>query len=224
MKLLTRYMRSVRGFTLIELTVSITIMIIMTGVLLANYPESAIRITLVNTVHKVALLVREAQVRGSAIDSSNSSLGGYGIYVDLATPGQIVLFGDSVTGTGGSESVYGLPIGDGLYETSPVNELKSLTTFPSRYVVQKVCVGQAFPFICNAYGVPSTPSITSLTISFTRPNPQPNIYINGSKATNYSAGCIELWSPHAPLIGHIRAIEVYNSGMIRTTLTGCDNN
>lgn len=218
MKMVPRMARFVRGFTLIELTISIGIMILLTGVLLADYPESAIRISLINSVHKVALLVREAQVRGSAIDSANTSLGGYGIYLRLDTPDQVTLFGDSVSGVGGTTSAYGLPVGNGLYETAPVNELKSTVTLPRNYVISKLCIGQAHPFVCN-----SAASLTSLTISFIRPNPQPSIYVNASKDISFSAACIELRSPKAPLSGHVRSVEVYSSGMIRTTALGCEN-
>ena len=220
MKLASFKARFVRGFTLIELTISIGIMILLTGILLASYPESAIRITLINSVHKLALMVREAQVRGSAIDSANTSLGGYGVYIQLDTPTQITMFGDSVSGVGGTTSIYGLPVGNGLYEMAPVNELESVVTLPSDYVISKLCVGQAYPFTCNASGAVS---FTSLTISFIRPSPQPSIYINASKDISYPAACIELRSPNAPLSGHIRSVEVYNSGMIRTTTLGCNS-
>jgi hypothetical protein len=87
-------------------------------------------------------------------------------------------------------------------------------------------VGTSFPFTCTTDNVPP---ITSLIISFTRPNPQPNIYINNSTSTNFSAACIELRSPRAPRpgdtvpTGHIRSVQVYNSGMIRTATNKCDN-
>ena len=221
MQLASKWRRGMRGFTLVELIISIGIMILMTGILLMNYPESAIRITLINSVHSVALLMREAQVRGSAIDSVNTSVGGYGVYANLSSPTSLTLFADSVTGLDGTTSTYGLPVGNGLYETTPVNELKSTLMLPNRYVIKKLCVGQSFPFTCNTS---ETPAITSLIVSFVRPNPQPHIYVNETKDTSYSAGCIEIWSPRGPASGHVRSIEVYNSGMIRTTIGGCDNN
>lgn len=207
--------KKVRGFTLLELTICVAIMMLMTALLLYNYPESAVRITLINSVHSVALLVREAQVRGSAIDSVNSTLGGYGIKViipaDQNVVSQAILFGDTWTGAYNSS---GLPIGNGLYETSPIDETKSTTSLPGRYTITKICVGQG-PATCY------TAAGTSLIISFTRPSPLPNIYLNDSQVTNYSKACIELQSPRAPAVGHIRAVEVYNSGMIRTLTTGC---
>ncbi len=204
-----------RGFTLIELMVSVAIMVTMTTLLLYNYPESAVRITLINSIHSVALLVREAQVRGSAIDSVNSTLGGYGVKIAIpandTTPSKAILFGDTISG---GLSSYGLPIGNALYETSPIDETKSTVTLPNRYNITKICVGQS-PSTCT------TLSNSYVIISFVRPDSLPYIYLNGSKTINYSRACIEMQSPRAPAVGHTRAVEVYSSGMIRTILTGC---
>jgi type II secretory pathway pseudopilin PulG len=207
-----------RGFTLVELTVSLAIIIMLTAIFLGRYPETAVRMTLVNASHKVSLLVREAQVRGSAIDSLNSSLGGYGVYASISSSTQVTLFGDLVDGS--IPKPNGIAVGNGLYDLAPINETKSISTFPKGYYISKLCVGTAFPFSCNAS---SSPAITSLTISFTRPNPTPNIYINNGSGTSYSAACIELRSPHAPLGGNIRTVQVYNSGMIYVTIGKCDN-
>ena len=206
-----------RGFTLIELGISLGIILVLTTILLSRYPETAVRLTLTNMSHTTALLIREAQVRGSAIDSVNSTLGGYGVYFERSNPARLVLFGDTVDSA--MEKPYGLPVGNGLYETgSPINETKTTTKLSNGYVVKKICVGT--PFVCNEL---NSPAINSLTISFTRPMPTPSIYINGSKSVNYSAACIELRSPRAPLSGHIRSVQVFSSGVIRTDVTKCDN-
>jgi type II secretory pathway pseudopilin PulG len=203
-----------RGFTLIELGISIAIMVMMSVLLLYNYPEAAIRITLINNVHALAILMREAQVRGSAIDSVNSSIGGYGVNIYIPTginaTSQAILFGDTVS----TKSTYGIDIGNGLYETAPVDETKSIVSMPRGYSITKLCVGQS-PSVCT-----SAPS-SYVTISFTRPSPLPNIYLNGSQTVNYSRACVEMQSPRAPATGHIRSVEVFNSGMIRSNTTGC---
>jgi len=202
---------------MVELMISIAIMMLMTGLLLFNYPESAIRMTLINSVQTTALLVREAQVRGSAIDSVNSSLGGYGVYikiVDANTLSAVTLFGDSVSNYGVA-SFYGLPIGNGLYDITPIDETNSVTSIPKNYKITKVCVGQSPNITC------SETVNTSLTISFTRPSARPNIYLNGNNTTSYSKACIEFKSPIPYSVGHIRSVEVYNSGMIRTAIASC---
>lgn len=211
--------RSLRGFTLVELSVSLAVILMLTTVLLSSYPETTVRLTLANLTHTTSLLIREAQVRGSAIDSANSSLGGYGVHISLASPNQLILFGDTVDPS--VPKPYGVAIGNGRYESgSPVNEAKTITTLPSRYAISKLCAGIGFPFSCNDA---NNPAITSLTISFTRPDPMPTIYVNNASSTTASAACIELRSPQAPLSGHIRSVQVFSSGMIRTQIGTCDN-
>lgn len=208
-----------RAFTLVELSISLAVIVTLTVILLSRYPETAVRLTLANVSHTISLLIREAQVRGSAIDSMNSSLGGYGVYVDMASTSQLVLFGDTVDPS--VPKPYGITIGNGVYETgSPVNETKSTTALPDRYVISKICVGTGFPFTCTT---DHDPAIAQLTVSFTRPNPVPALYINNATTTSYSAACIEIRSPQAPLLGHVRNIQVFNSGMIRNDLGKCDN-
>jgi type II secretory pathway pseudopilin PulG len=209
---------SFRAFTLVELIISLAIVFILSSILLYRYPETTIRLNLVNVTHKVSLLLREAQVRGSAIDSINSSLGGYGLYAAIASPRQVILFGDTVDAS--VAKPYGISVGNGKYDITPIDETKTITTFPTGYVISKLCVGTSFPFSCNAS---STPPITSLVVSFTRPNPAPMIYINNATTTNYTAGCIELRSPRAPNPGNIRTVQVYNSGLMYITVGKCDN-
>lgn len=212
------FLLRVRGFTLVELTISLAIIMVLTTILLWRYPETSIRLTLANMTHTVALLVREAQLRGSAIDSVNSSLGGYGVYLERSNPARLVLFGDTVDAA--MDMPYGIPVGNGLYEASaPLSETKTTTDLSAGYVVEKLCIGQGFPFTCGSV---SGTTINSLTISFTRPMPQPSMYINGSKSVNYAAACIELRSPRAPLSGHIRSVQVFSSGIIRTDNAKCD--
>lgn len=210
---------SFRGFTLVELSVSLAIILALTTVLLWRYPETAIRLTLANMTHTTSLLVREAQVRGSAIDSINSSLGGYGVHFNLATMDKIFLFGDTVDSS--VPMPYNIPIGDGIYQNgTPVDETKTTTSLSQGYVISKLCVGSGFPFTCNEA---NTPGINTLTVSFTRPVPMPVIFINGTKATTFPGACVELRSPRAPLSGHVRSVQIFSSGMIRTDIGKCDN-
>ena len=208
-----------RGFTLIELTMCLAIIFVLTVVLLGRYPETAVRLSLANMNHTLALLVREAQVRGSAVDYVNSTVGGYGIHVALSAPDRVILFGDSVDST--APKPYGITVGNGLYESgSPIDETRTITTLKTRYVISKLCTGTGFPYVCNTA---ASPDISSLTISFTRPNPTPSVYVNNATSSSATAACIELRSPQAPLSGHVRNVQVFGSGMIRTDIGKCDN-
>lgn len=202
-----------QGFTLVELMVSIAIMGTLTGIMLARYPDSAMRLNLANISNHIMLTTREAQLRGSSVDVSGGAAG-YGIYSATSNPKQIIFFYDSMTGA----SKNGIYIGDGLYGTTTINETKTLITLPTNYKISALCVGTGFPFSCNAS---NTPAITSLTITFERPNPQPLIYINKATSTAYSGACLEVSSPKAPQLGHIRSVRVFSSGLVTGAQTGC---
>ncbi len=213
-----------KGFTLLELLVSLSVMTVISTTLIYRYPETSVRLNLANNNQTIALALREAQIRGSAVDSVNNSLGGYGVYFDASTPRRVILFGDTVDASAGTSN--GLPIGDGLYSaTTPFNEAQTVTIFAtsSTSFISKICVGTSYPFSCGAN---NTPQVTSLTISFTRPSPLPSIYLNNT-TTRVMGACIEMRSNKAIqngilVAGHVRSVQVFSSGMIRSSATGCD--
>lgn len=55
-----------RGFTLVELLVTLSIFLVMTSVVLARYRSFSVNTDFVNTVEDIVLSLREAQVYGSA--------------------------------------------------------------------------------------------------------------------------------------------------------------
>lgn len=217
--------KSIEGFTLIELLVSIGIMLGMTGILLGNYPESTIKLTLSNANNALSLLIREAQMKGSAVESQESTIGGYGVYINLATSSQLIFFGDVV-----DDSIIrpeGLGVGDGLYSTNITDEQKRVIKLLPGYSYKKLCIGSStaslmnapYGFLCNGT---STPEIKTLTVSFNRPNSTAHIYINDTTETDYTSACIQLYSPKSPKIGHIQSLIIYHSGMLITTAQPCD--
>lgn len=219
---------SFSGFTMVELLVSLGIMATIMGTVIINYPESSLRINLAILTHETALAVREAQLRGTAVDSQDLSIGGYGVYFSLASSSQYAYFNDIATTPGPN----GLPVGDGMYSTlSGADETISITDFPKRYAISKLCVGKGFPFSgpnggsCNNDLANSVPQIDTLTITFIRPNPRPTITINQDSSstiqTGLSGSCIEIVSPKGGGPGNVRSVQVYASGRIMTSDLGC---
>lgn len=216
-----RYFRiGIRAFTIVELMVSIAIMSLMTTVLLTRYPETATRLTLANNSHMLALLIREAQVRGSAVDSVGGSVGGYGVFLNSATPDQVILFNDIVDPS--IPKPLGVSVGDGIYQDTEPDETASVTKLQTGFSFAKLCLPETPTSTTFTCGSTHTPNVTTLTISFTRPNPNAQIYVNGDRSTKYSSACIQLSSPSSPEFGHIRSVQVNRSGMISTTVTSCD--
>jgi len=216
-----------RGFSLLELLVSVSIMTIMSMILLSNYPDSNIRIKLATFTQTVGLLFREVQIRGSAIDSQYGNFAGYGVRFDTASSTKVFLYGDKVIP---GNYANGILIGDGLMDLTTNDELKSITEFPAGYRISEICIISNGTYYC---GATTTPAITSLSISFIRPNPQPLIYVNDATTTQlfmggiavpspYSGICIELSSPKAPRPGHVRSIRMEGIGFITTKVKGCE--
>lgn len=224
----TRFSKHCRsGFTLIEIMVALFIMTVATGLLLANYPDSTVRLTLLNSTHNLALLIREAQIRGSAVDTASSTLGGYGVFIDSATSSQSILFGDATAGLGLTNSA-GFSIGDGLYNANNSQDvIKNILKLNSGFTFKKLCVGSStapigiapYGFLCDTTNIPP---VRSLTISFARPSQTAHIYMNNSTTTDFTSACIQLYSLKTPEVGHIRSVWVFHSGVVTTTTSPCN--
>jgi prepilin-type N-terminal cleavage/methylation domain-containing protein len=218
-----------KAFTLVELMMSVAIMGFMSAILLWNYPDSNVKIKMVNFTQTTALLVREAQIRGSSITSQGGDYAGFGVYFSLATSSEITLFADEII-PGNYKN--GILVGDGLKSTTTITEVKSLTTLPTGYVISNICVYSGSRYYCKS---DTNPAIDSISISFIRPNPQPAIYVNDNalgSLTSIASGliisepftgaCIELSSPKAPNEGHVRSIYIEGVGSISTKIKGCN--
>ena len=227
------FRKTVNGFTLIEVMVALFIMSVSTMLLLANYPDSTVRLTLLNNTHSFALLLREAQIRGSAVDSASTTIGGYGVFINkVATPNQAILFSDSADNISGivTTNSAGLAIGDGVYNTvySPDDTVKEILKFKDGYTFKKLCVATTTvteyisdpkPYLCDTIdGV----QINTLAISFMRPSQVAHMYVNGITANDYTSACVELYSPKSPNLGHIRSVQILHSGVITTNAKTCD--
>ncbi len=207
---------SIRAFTLIELMVSVSIMTIVLGITLMQRPEATIKLSLADVISSAELMVREAQLQGSAVNSLNDTYGGAGFFLNLATSSQALRFRDRVDDSIPST----LGIGNGLYESTPLNEQTEILEFMRGNKIKKLCVSTGTStFFCNEE---NDPQIRTLTISFNRPSPNANIYINSSKDINYVSACAQFESLKAPNQGHVRSLLVYRSGVVSKTLTSCN--
>lgn len=88
-----------RGFTLIELILTISISVLISLVLFLNYAKLGSDISLKRTAQEMALVVREAQVYGLGVKEQRSGAGetafpGYGIHFSALNPDSFILFAD----------------------------------------------------------------------------------------------------------------------------------
>ncbi len=86
-----------RGFTLVELAVTITVFAVIGSLALANYPRFSQRASLTKTAQEIAMALRKAQslsfgVRG--VGAGSLQFPGYGVRFQLATPHEFFIFAD----------------------------------------------------------------------------------------------------------------------------------
>ncbi|MBI4812210.1 prepilin-type N-terminal cleavage/methylation domain-containing protein [Candidatus Falkowbacteria bacterium] len=88
--------KSQRGFTLIELIVSISVIAMMSGLFLANYHSANKRSELASAAQKTASDIRLAQQFSLGANEFNGAppAGGWGIYFDESSPDSYIIFAD----------------------------------------------------------------------------------------------------------------------------------
>jgi prepilin-type N-terminal cleavage/methylation domain-containing protein len=85
-----------QGFTLIELVVTISIFVVVSTLIFANYPKFKSQLSLKKTSQEIAFAVREAQVYSLSVKSYDNTFNfGYGVHFDKSKPNTIVLFADT---------------------------------------------------------------------------------------------------------------------------------
>lgn len=206
-----------KGFTLIELLVSIGVMAVILGISLSGGPQSIARISLGQDIYQVELLLREAQLQGSSINSLNNTFGGAGLYFDRANSTTTIKFKDRAI----IDLNRAISVGNGLYDKTPIDEKNSFITTTNRNVIGKLCVATTAPsiFFCNTE---NNPPILNLAVSFNRPKQTAHIYINNSTSTDFAAACIQFDSFRSPAQGYVKSLLVYKSGMITKRMGTCN--
>lgn len=145
-KLYTAAPNTQRGFTMVELLVSIAIITIITSVVMFQYSSFNSTILLKSQAYEVALNVREAQVYAVSVRGEAASFrSAYGLHFDQATPNQYQLFLDHN--------------GSGQYESGSSDETVGQPfTIDERFTIARMCVNN-----CSE-------DVSELSILFQRPD------------------------------------------------------
>ena len=214
-----RNSRRRRGFTFVELLVSMGVMAVILGITMSGGPQAITRISLADNTYQAELLVREVQLQGSSINSLDNTFGGAGVYFNRATSTDIVKFKDRAI----FNPTRAISLGNGLYDSVAPDEKVSVFRTSNRNVIGVLCVATTSPsvFYCNNDNPPTIPVINTLTISFNRPKQTAHIYVNEATTTDYAAACIQFDSFRSPEKGYVKSLLVYKSGMVTKKLGTC---
>jgi prepilin-type N-terminal cleavage/methylation domain-containing protein len=139
MRLSSRILKTQAGFTLIELLASIFIIILVSGVFMANYHNTNKRSELNIVKQKLASDIRLAQnysLGSKTYDGVNTPKGGWGVYFSTASPNSYIIFADKNSPNGNKTYDSGeaietrtLPAGVTIISLSPASPL-NIVFFP----------------------------------------------------------------------------------------------
>ncbi len=150
------------------------IIVVVSGVVLANNSQFGGVVVLENLAYDVALSVRQAQVYGISVArfGEDTFSAGYGISFNLSSPTTYALYAD----------VYPSEGGDGLFEPDQ-NELVQLSTFNRGYRIADICT-------TSSLGVETCGSTSRLDVLFKRPEPDAWLSANGNSCTLSTGACV----------------------------------
>lgn len=148
-----------KGFTLVELLVTVSIFVIINSMILVSYPQLSSQVSLFNATQEVALAFREAQTKAMGVYAfyDNNSIPPkiihppFGVYFNINTPQEFVIFADA-----NQNNIY-----DGLNE------------FVSRFFTQKSRISEL-----KVVSSSGAQTVSDLATIYTRPDPR--IIINNN--------------------------------------------
>lgn len=211
-----------QGFTLIELMVVLSIIVIITSVVLTSQNSFNKTLILTNTAYDIALAMRSSQTFGLGSRATNVAgvsivNAGYGLHLANGGPGNsFILFADT---TGGSSCAGLTPAckpGDYVY-TANADKLMQLYKLNNGIFISNFCARSwSGSWSCAAGG-----QLTSLDVVFIRPNPDAFISTNGSYSLPpfaNTAACLTIASPTGE--AH-RYVSITSSGQIIANASSC---
>ena len=91
--------RSKKGFTVIELVISVAIFVFMTALMIAKYSNFDQSVLLTDVAYDTALTIRTAQAYGTSVKGAGTTVvsfqNAYGVHFDTGSPTQMILYADT---------------------------------------------------------------------------------------------------------------------------------
>ena len=200
-----RKAHSSRAFTVVELMVTVTIVVLVTGLIMIQYSAFNNSVLLKSQAYLTAFDIREAQSMAVSIrGQGNEFREEYGLYFKMNSADEYLLFQDNDTNGTYSPARYDTGEEVGLpYRVDP------------RFSIVNLCIKQGSVRTCYAED-PDTPTaesldpdLASLTISFSRPNFDALFFVPNESGIS-SAEII--FSPHNNAVR--RKVSVFQTGQI----------
>ncbi len=202
--------RATRGFTLVELLISVSIMGLITGIVVFNQGEFSDNIALSNVVNEMELQIREAQVYGTGVrefsPGTNEFDAAYGVSFNIGSAGASNSSYISFADRGLQNGYFNTPAS---CQPGPSSECIRVHNLTRNNIITDLCVIQSNnSTVCN-------PTVARVDITFNRPDPVAKIkFFNASGGVtnfvNHRGAQIEITSPK----NKVMTIQVYTTGQI----------
>ena len=210
-------MRSlVSGFTLVELLVVLSIMVVIMSIVFTSQGSFNKTFILTNTAYDIALSLRNAETYGLGSRAVGSTVNaGYGLHFEDTVPGSFLFFAD--TSPAPSCTTPDCRPGDNVY-TAGADSLVQTYTLGNGITIGDFCAYNG-TWTCTYAHNGYSAGVSILDIVFARPNPDPLISVNGLYSASFpvTAACLTLVSPQ----GASRYVSVSSSGQITANTTSC---
>jgi prepilin-type N-terminal cleavage/methylation domain-containing protein len=196
---------TMRGFTVVELLVTLAIVVLVTGIVMIRYSSFNSSVLLTSQAYITGFDVRETQSLAISVrGNSNQFREEYGIYFDLSNPTSYLLFQDD--NTNGNQSPVRYHAGEEIgvpYKVDP------------RFKIMNLCVSNSSGRTCTSQdastaGTETTnTSLTTLAVAFRRPDFDAELYspqISGLNSVEVHFGNDD--------ITNVKKVIIYSSGQI----------
>ncbi len=180
---------------MVELLVTITIVVLVTGIVMIQYSSFNSSVLLTSQAYLTAFDIREAQSLAVSVrGQSNEYREEYGLYFDLATPGQYILFQDN--DVNGDQSPVRYDEGE---------EIGIPYLLDPRFVILDICVVTNSARTCYS----DDNAMHFVVVSFKRPDFDAAFYTQG--ISNIQSVEIEIGNETSPIT---KKVIVYATGQI----------
>jgi prepilin-type N-terminal cleavage/methylation domain-containing protein len=190
------FKNSKKGFTLVELLITISIFVILTGVVLFNQKSFDSTILIKNLAYDIALTIRQAQTYGVNVKESQSAgkFSSYGVYFDLdpVTGGnqKFVFFADNGGDVfdGKQDSVLDKKFNGSMNCLSNDVECVQKYSIKKNFYISNVCAGSDIDNCTSG----NNDQLDQLTLYFQRPNPDAFIYLDNDTSVTSNKNYAEV--------------------------------
>jgi prepilin-type N-terminal cleavage/methylation domain-containing protein len=196
-----------RGFTLVEMIVSVAIFVMLTSVLLFNYNNFNSRLNLDILAHQIAQWNRDTQVSAMSVRPSRTSVNsfsGFGLHFDRTTPTSFIYFADL-----DGDKRYDAP-GAGKKCGDTGEECEKVINILKGNRIETIC-GLTAPAHAQGACPTGLEAVQMFDIVFTRPNPDARVtgVVSGTPY-QYSHADITVTTPNK----YRRTIQVWTTGQV----------